>query len=190
MALWGWLLAEREALADRRESAPLMLLDDVMSELDAGRREALVELLRSGDGQSVITATDAEQVPGAEQSDVHRLEVRDGNVAAVAAAERRMPSYRRSPRSLAVSLEPSPTSWRRRRCSPMCSGLARRGRRGLARQSTATAERGGVLTVSCADAMWAQELDLMSVQILAELNARLPSGSVRRLRCVAVGHGR
>jgi hypothetical protein len=38
--------------------------------------------------------------------------------------------------------------------------------------------------------MWAQELDLMSVQILAELNAKLRSGSVRRLRCVAVGHGR
>jgi len=82
LALLGWLLAEREALADRRESTPLMLLDDVMSELDAGRREALIELLRSGDGQSVITATEAEQVPGAEQSDVHRLEVRDGVVVA------------------------------------------------------------------------------------------------------------
>jgi DNA replication and repair protein RecF len=88
LALLGWLLAEREALADRRESTPLMLLDDVMSELDAGRREALVELLRSGDGQSMITATDAEQVPGAEQADVHRLEVRDGFVAEVATAER------------------------------------------------------------------------------------------------------
>jgi DNA replication and repair protein RecF len=87
LALLGWLLAEREALADRRESTPLMLLDDVMSELDAGRREALIELLRSGDGQSVITATEAEQVPGAEQSDVHRLEVRDGVVAEIATAE-------------------------------------------------------------------------------------------------------
>jgi DNA replication and repair protein RecF len=88
LALLGWLLAEREALADRRESTPLMLLDDVMSELDAGRREALIELLRSGDGQSVITATDPEHVPGAEQPDVHRIDVRDGVVAEVAAAER------------------------------------------------------------------------------------------------------
>ena len=88
MALLGWLLAEREALAERRDSSPLMLLDDVMSELDAGRREALIELLRSGEGQSVITATDADQVPGAEESDVHRLEVRDGVVAEIAAAER------------------------------------------------------------------------------------------------------
>jgi DNA replication and repair protein RecF len=86
LALLGWLLAEREALADRRESTPLMLLDDVMSELDGARREALIELLRSGDGQSVITATEPEQVPGAEQSDVQRLEVRDGVVAEVATA--------------------------------------------------------------------------------------------------------
>ena len=84
LALLGWLLAERAALAERRESTPLMLLDDVMSELDAGRREALIELLRSGDGQSVITATDAEQVPGAGEPDVHRLEVRDGLVAEIA----------------------------------------------------------------------------------------------------------
>ena len=124
MALLGWLLAEREALADRRESAPLMLLDDVMSELDAGRREALIELLRSGDGQSVITATDAEQVPGAEQSDVHRLEVRDGVVAehrdrgAIAGCR---PIDAPPARSRSRS-RPSPMSWRRRRCSPMCSG--------------------------------------------------------------------
>jgi hypothetical protein len=34
----------------------------------------------------VITATEPEQVPGAEQSDVQRLEVRDGVVAEVATA--------------------------------------------------------------------------------------------------------
>ena len=41
-----------------------MLLDDVMSELDAERRELLAELLRAG-GQAVITATEPEHVPGA-----------------------------------------------------------------------------------------------------------------------------
>jgi recombinational DNA repair ATPase RecF len=55
-----------------------MLLDDVMSELDGRRRRALVELLRSGGGQAVITATDAEQVPGADEGDVCRLEVAEG----------------------------------------------------------------------------------------------------------------
>jgi DNA replication and repair protein RecF len=88
LALLAWLLAEREALADRRESPPVMLLDDVMSELDADRRESLIELLRSGDGQSVITATDPEHVPGADEHDVHRIEVRDATVHDVAAAGR------------------------------------------------------------------------------------------------------
>ena len=45
--------------------APLMLLDDPMSELDAGRRERLVEVLRRG-GQSVIAATELGLVPGAD----------------------------------------------------------------------------------------------------------------------------
>ena len=102
-----------------------------------------------------------------------------------------MPSYRRSPRSLAPALEtladelaPRTLLGDVQRIWPAAVGPE------LARQSTPTAERGGSLTVSCADAMWAQELDLMSPQILSELNARLADGSLTRLRCVAVGHGR
>jgi DNA replication and repair protein RecF len=78
LALLALLLAERAALADRRHSPPVMLLDDVMSELDSRRRRALVDLLRSGGGQAVITTTDAEQVPGADEPGVHRLEVMEG----------------------------------------------------------------------------------------------------------------
>ena len=81
LGLLAWLLAEREALAARGRGAPVMLLDDVMSELDADRRRALVDLLRAGGGQSVITATDAEQVPGADGDGVHRLSVVGGEVA-------------------------------------------------------------------------------------------------------------
>ena len=57
-----------------------MLLDDVMSELDADRREALAELLRAHEAQSVITATDADHVPGADRPDVDRIEVSNGAV--------------------------------------------------------------------------------------------------------------
>jgi predicted nucleic acid-binding Zn ribbon protein len=57
----------------------------------------------------------------------------------------------------------------------------------IAAQAQPTAERGGVLTVSCAASVWAQELDLMSVAIIARLNEALPSGAVSRLRCVAGG---
>ncbi len=86
LALLALLLAEREAIAAVRSAPPLMLLDDVMSELDHTRREALVELLRSGTGQSLITTTDLEHVPGAEQDDVARIAVRDGQVAALVSA--------------------------------------------------------------------------------------------------------
>jgi DNA replication and repair protein RecF len=86
LALLALLLAEREAIAATREAIPVMLLDDVMSELDRERRSRLVSLLRSG-GQSVITTTDLDQVPGAGEAGVTRLAVTDGAVlAAVEAA--------------------------------------------------------------------------------------------------------
>ena len=43
LALLALLLAERDALAAERSRPPLMLLDDVMSELDSDRREPLAE---------------------------------------------------------------------------------------------------------------------------------------------------
>jgi DNA replication and repair protein RecF len=82
LALLALLLSEREALASRRHSPPLMLLDDVMSELDRRRRRALVDLLRSSPGQSVITATDLDQVPGASDAGVTRLAVSAGGILA------------------------------------------------------------------------------------------------------------
>jgi DNA replication and repair protein RecF len=62
-ALLALLFAERTLLAERRLRPPLMLLDDVMSELDAERRELLSGLLRSG-GQAVVTTTEPDHVPG------------------------------------------------------------------------------------------------------------------------------
>ena len=59
----------------------------------------------------------------------------------------------------------------------------------IAEAASPTAERGGVLTVACAAAVWAQELDLMGPTILERLNGALPSGRVDRLRCVAVPAG-
>ena len=75
LALLALLLAEREAIAASRAITPLMLLDDVMSELDHERRQALVEHLRHGDGQSVLTTTDLGHVPDAFDDDVVRLAV-------------------------------------------------------------------------------------------------------------------
>ena len=79
VALLALLLAERGYIAAERGTHPLMLLDDVMSELDARRREALVEQLLSG-GQSVVTTTELGHVPGSERAGVVRLAVSDGTV--------------------------------------------------------------------------------------------------------------
>ncbi len=80
LGLLALLLAEREALARTRPDPPLMLLDDVMSELDGSRRRALAQLLRAGGGQSVITTTDLDHVPGARDAEVTRLAIAAGGV--------------------------------------------------------------------------------------------------------------
>ena len=56
-----------------------MLLDDVMSELDAERRELLVRELSDG-GQSVIATTDLAHVPGAGAAAVTRLRISPGAI--------------------------------------------------------------------------------------------------------------
>lgn len=61
-ALLALLFAEREALLTARRVTPLLLLDDVMSELDPERRERLAARLEDG-GQAVITAADEESLP-------------------------------------------------------------------------------------------------------------------------------
>ncbi len=79
LALLALLLAEREAIGALRGHPPLLLLDDVMSELDAERRERLVAAV-TGDGQALVTTTDLGHVPGADGRDVRRLRVADGRV--------------------------------------------------------------------------------------------------------------
>jgi predicted nucleic acid-binding Zn ribbon protein len=56
----------------------------------------------------------------------------------------------------------------------------------IAAEARPTAERGGVLTISCSASVWAQELDLMGPAIVGRLNGSLDGGSVTRLRCVAL----
>ena len=46
-------------------------------------------------------------------------------------------------------------------------------------------ERDGVITVACASAVWAQELDLMGPELVERLNAALGADLVRGLRCQA-----
>jgi predicted nucleic acid-binding Zn ribbon protein len=98
-----------------------------------------------------------------------------------------MTPYRRSPRPMALALdqvrdELAPES--------LLADVQRAWRDAvgaeIALEAQPTAERGGVVTVSCSASVWAQELDLMAPAILQRLNQRLGSGRVSRLRCVAV----
>ena len=56
------LLAEAELITERRGYAPLLLLDDVLSELDPARRRVLAERVQGG-GQTLVTATQASSLP-------------------------------------------------------------------------------------------------------------------------------
>jgi DNA replication and repair protein RecF len=69
-AVLALVLAEAGLLAERRGSPPLLLLDDVLSELDESRRRALLGALPAG-GQTVVTATSEGALPrGSREPDV------------------------------------------------------------------------------------------------------------------------
>jgi DNA replication and repair protein RecF len=80
LALLALLLAEREALGGVRAAPPMMLLDDVMSELDEERRTALIDVLGGTGGQALISTTDLDHVPGVRSSGAATLAVRGGCV--------------------------------------------------------------------------------------------------------------
>jgi DNA replication and repair protein RecF len=64
MGVLALLLAEAELVAERRGSPPLLLLDDVFSELDERRRGRLLSVLPQG-GQTILTATERAHYPAA-----------------------------------------------------------------------------------------------------------------------------
>jgi DNA replication and repair protein RecF len=78
LAMLALLLAEAELITARRGVPPLLLLDDVLSELDPERRRILAARV-AGAGQALITATDAAMLPAEPDQllDVTPGEVRD-----------------------------------------------------------------------------------------------------------------
>jgi DNA replication and repair protein RecF len=81
IALLALLFAERATLIEARRPAPIMLLDDVMSELDPERRELLVASLADA-GQALLSATEPGHVPAA--PGLRAIAVRDGRTTALA----------------------------------------------------------------------------------------------------------
>lgn len=98
-----------------------------------------------------------------------------------------MSPFRRGPRPIALALELARGDWApetlladvQRVWSAVVGP-------GIAAEAKPTRERAGVLTVSCAASVWAQELDLMGPEIVARLNTVLDHGRIERLRCVSV----
>ncbi len=62
LAVLSLLLAEAEVIVGRGQTPPLVLLDDVLSELDAARRETLAARIGRV-GQAIVTATGADALP-------------------------------------------------------------------------------------------------------------------------------
>lgn len=98
-----------------------------------------------------------------------------------------MTARRRSPRSLSMALvqmrdELAPETLLAdvQRAWPEAVGAS------IAAEAQPTAERGGVVTVSCSASVWAHELDLMAPVIIERLNTLLRGGEIVRLRCVAL----
>lgn len=77
-------LAEVEVMKEETGQTPVLLLDDVMSELDRTRREYLLRVL-DGAAQAIVTTTDWDDFAPAFRARVHRLKVEAGEVRQVAA---------------------------------------------------------------------------------------------------------
>ena len=65
-------LAQLEMAAIETGEAPILMLDDVMSELDPGRRRQLIE--RIDQVQTFVTCTDVSDLAGARQGAIYRVE--------------------------------------------------------------------------------------------------------------------
>lgn len=92
---------------------------------------------------------------------------------------------RRAPRplgealgALQASLAPATLLAEVQRAWPAVAGEA------IAREAAPVSERGGTVTIACAAAVWAQELDLMAPMLIEKLNASIGRPAVQRLRCV------
>ncbi len=63
LAVLALLLGEAELVEERRGARPLLLLDDVLSELDPDRRRILADRLRAS-GQALVTSASRNALPG------------------------------------------------------------------------------------------------------------------------------
>ena len=66
-------MAEVLTLTDARQSAPLLLLDDVAGELDPDRAAFLFETVDGVEAQTFVTCTHAGLLPNGREATVHQI---------------------------------------------------------------------------------------------------------------------
>jgi DNA replication and repair protein RecF len=84
LAVLALLLGEAELLEERRGTCPLLLLDDVLSELDPERRRILADRLRAS-GQALVTSASRNALPGEPAQTLEVAQREDGTSEAAAA---------------------------------------------------------------------------------------------------------
>lgn len=73
-------LAEANLMADRTGDCPVLLLDDLLSELDSRRRDHLLRTIARPDQQTLITATDLDDFAPSFLANITRMHVDAGKV--------------------------------------------------------------------------------------------------------------
>jgi len=73
-------VAEIEVIHRMRGAFPILLIDDLSSELDAGRRERLFDYLKRTGGQVVLTSTDPDIAAGFTSEDLAVFHVENGEI--------------------------------------------------------------------------------------------------------------
>ena len=175
LAVLALLLGEAELLEERRGTRPLLLLDDVLSELDPDRRRILADRLRAG-GQALVTSASRNALPG---EPAQTLEVAQSSDGTSTARPRDGPDRRRgAPRARPLRNDRRDGRPRRR--------LARggRARRWPRNAWPARLARDGTLHVNAGSSAWAFELQQLESEIVGQLRDVLGKAAPARLRFV------
>ena len=78
-AILALKMGESEFLYRHRKTKPVLLLDDVMSELDQTRREQIVDHIKHHD-QVIVTTAEPSNIPRSFTNDSNRLEITNGSI--------------------------------------------------------------------------------------------------------------
>jgi len=80
LAILSFKLSEISIFKDISGTNPVLLLDDIFSELDIKKRNQLLKIINSGDIQSIITTTDLKNIQKKYLEDAYVFQVKNGNV--------------------------------------------------------------------------------------------------------------